>query len=1040
MAIRKSISLIFFLLLVLPAFSQSKIVKDFKSVCDSLSVLIQAKTSVKGDLKMKAVMKRGTYIDIYFTRSLGDLPWKYETYQWFKSTLKELFPEEYGSYRLGGIYCERTKMEKLITSELGFSGEPADSPNKIKDRRYETYPLAVNPDKGIFKEGLSGRHIAVWQSHGRFYDQNNGTWRWQRPCLFQTVEDMFTLGFVLPYLVPMLENAGANVILPRERDYQRAEIITDNDAHFNVDYNTHTDLRRFGKYSETGKWENAGEGFADIKPVYDSLQNPFKYGSARMTECIEPSQNSGKVCSATWTPDIPHRGEYAVYVSYKSLPQSTESAHYTVRHMGGESHFFINQKMGGGTWIYLGTFEFDKGTSGNIYLDNITPSCRKHKSGSVVTADAVKVGGGVGNISRKPSANDLFPAETSGLPRYAEGARYWMQWSGISPEVYSQNEQKNDYRDDFMSRGKWVQELSGGSKANPKGKGRNIPVDMAFAFHSDAGFSPDDSIIGTLGIYTLLCDKSNKFPDGSDRASNRELTDLVQSQIVRDVRAGFDPLWSRRHIWNRSYSESRTTGVPTMLLEMLSHQNFADMKHGLDPAFRFTVSRAVYKGMLKYLSNRYGTEYAVQPLPVNTFSARIIKEEGEFKALLSWKDTPDTLEPTAVSENYILYSRIDGNGFDNGIRIKDIHYSNGHASTKVSIEPGHIYSFKIAAANSGGISFPSEILSIGIPEEYARGGCRENEPLNERAVIVINNFNRVSGPTWFDTPLIAGFDNSTDGGVPYMKDISFIGEMYQTRRDMPYISDDNPGFGASYTGYAGKTVAGNTFDYPYIHGMAILKAGYPFFSAGSQAFVSDSTLRKEAWSADIICGKQVTTKIGRGAISDRYRIFTPEIQDALNEFTSEGGNIIVSGANIGTDIWDRVYPVECDSLFRVKSINFAQKVLGYKWITGHASKSAEVDLKPEKQTGFPCISAQTGFSFWNETNEVCYCVEAPDGLAPYSRKSKSILKYSDSGISAGIIYDSGRYKTVCIGFPLETIREPEVLEAIINSSLKFFSL
>ena len=1040
MAIRKSISLIFFLLLVLPAFSQSKIVKDFKSVCDSLSVLIQAKTSVKGDLKMKAVMKRGSCIDIYFTQSLGDLPWKYETYQWFKSTLKELFPEEYGSYRLGGIYCERTKMEKLITSELGFSGEPADSPNKIKDRRYETYPLAVNPDKGIFKEGLSGRHIAVWQSHGRFYDQNNGTWRWQRPCLFQTVEDMFTLGFVLPYLVPMLENAGANVILPRERDYQRAEIITDNDAHFNVDYNTHTDLRRFGKYSETGKWENAGEGFADIKPVYDSLQNPFKYGSARMTECIEPSQNSGKVCSATWTPDIPHRGEYAVYVSYKSLPQSTESAHYTVRHMGGESHFFINQKMGGGTWIYLGTFEFDKGTSGNIYLDNITPSCRKHKSGSVVTADAVKVGGGVGNISRKPSANDLFPAETSGLPRYAEGARYWMQWSGCDSEVYSQNDQMNDYRDDFMSRGKWVKELSGGSRFNPKEKGRNIPIDMAFAFHSDAGFSSNDSIIGTLGIYTLLCDKSSKFADGSDRMTGRELTDIIQSQVVRDVRAEFDPLWSRRHIWDRSYSESRTTGVPTMLLEMLSHQNFADMKHGLDPEFRFTVSRAIYKGILKYLSSRYSCEYKVQPLPVNSFSASISSANGKYKTRLSWKDTRDTLEPTAVTESYMLYTRIDGGSFDNGVKIHDIQYTDGHVETEIDINPGHIYSFKIAAINAGGISFPSEILSVGIPEDYGKDGCRNGEKVSDRAVIIVNNFDRVSNPAWFDTPQYAGFDNKLDSGVPYIRDISFIGEMYQTRRDMPYISDENPGFGASYTGYAGKQVAGNTFDYPYIHGKAVMKAGYPFFSASAKAFTTDSTLRKEAWSADIICGKQVTTKKGRGAVPDKFRVFTQEMQNTLSDFASEGGNILVSGANIGTDIWDKVFPVECDSTFRAGSIEFAKKVLGYKWVSNYASQSAEVVPVPACNDIFKSRETEHGFNFHNTVNEVSYSVETPDGIAPASRKAASVFKYADSGISAGISYSPGNYKTICFGFPIETIKNQDIIDAILSSSLKFFSL
>ncbi len=34
---------------------------------------------------------------------------------------------------------------------------------------------------------------------------------------------------MLPYLVPMLENSGAVVMLPRERDVQKNEVIVDND-------------------------------------------------------------------------------------------------------------------------------------------------------------------------------------------------------------------------------------------------------------------------------------------------------------------------------------------------------------------------------------------------------------------------------------------------------------------------------------------------------------------------------------------------------------------------------------------------------------------------------------------------------------------------------------------------------------------------------------------------------------------------------------------------------------------------------------------
>ena len=52
----------------------------------------------------------------------------------------------------------------------------------------------------------------------------------------------------------------------------------------------------------------------------------------------------------------------------------------------------------------------------------------------------------------------------------------------------------------------------------------------------------------------------------------------VQDQIVHDLRHEFDSLWSQRSIWDRGYRESRTPSSPSMLLELLSHQNFADMK------------------------------------------------------------------------------------------------------------------------------------------------------------------------------------------------------------------------------------------------------------------------------------------------------------------------------------------------------------------------------------------------------------------------------------------------------------------------------
>ncbi len=79
---------------------------------------------------------------------------------------------------------------------------------------------------------------------------------------------------------------------------------------------------------------------------------------------------------------------------------------------------------------------------------------------------------------------------------------------------------------------------------------------------------------------------------------------------------------------NGDYSESRRPNIPSVLLELLSHQNFLDMQFALDPRFRFEVSRSIYKGMLRFLSVQYNFKYVVQPLPVDHFSVEFINENS----------------------------------------------------------------------------------------------------------------------------------------------------------------------------------------------------------------------------------------------------------------------------------------------------------------------------------------------------------------------------------------------------------------------------
>ena len=952
--IRRFPALLLCLLILLPARGQNvPRARDFRTICDTLGARLERRTSVHQRLSVTKVAQSGKALDLTFNADLSYYPWHTADVEWFRGQLAKEW--KFDGFTPGKIITNHYSLEELATPTLRADGKPSDYIHKTDDPREARSRFIEQVGARTFPKGLSDRYIVLWQSHGRYYDESMDIWTWQRACIHRTVEDMFTQTFVLPLLIPMLENAGAYVMTPRERDTQWREIICDNDRSF--DGPRDGKMRQAGRYGETGTWSDAGEGFADTKPAYTFSDHPFRAGTARQARC----SGSEATARATWTPRITQRGRYAVYISYKSLPASTKAAHYTVRHLGGETEFTVNQRRGGGTWIYLGTFEFAEGSEGQVVLDN------RGASGEVVTADAVKIGGGMGKIERG--------GRTSGMAASAEGAHYWMQWAGADSTLTRGWE--TDYTNDYAARGAWTVMMR---------EQKEIPVDLALAFHTDAGVTPSDSTIGTLAIYTLRCDGEREFSDGRDRIISRTLCDFVQSQVVEDLRLDFDSKWSRRGLWDRSYSEPRTAGVPAMILELLSHQNFSDMKYGLDPAFRFTASRAVYKGMLKALSEIYHCPYVVQPLPPQAFATQL---PGGNKVSLRWKGTPDPKEPTAVSDGYIVYTRIDDGAFDQGVETTE-------TSIELPVQPGHIYSYKVVAYNAGGKSFPSEILSVGIP-----GGSQK------APVLIVNNFDRVSAPAWVESPGFAGFESRLDTGVPYLNDIGYIGENYEFRRSALYVDNEYPGFGASYDDHAGQIIAGNSFDYPYVHGKALLRLGYPFYSMSREAFCA---WEGPVFAVDLICGKQGRTPTGRGEKPDRFGVWPESLTGALRKVVQTGGNLLVSGAAIASD-------PEGDA----RANAFLEEVLGIK-------------LANPFGTNTGCIA---DMPFSKDPNEQIYCVERPDGLKAAGKGAKVWLRYPGSLYAAAVWNQGDNYRTVSLGVPIETVLKDADREWILRQALDY---
>lgn len=826
----------------------------------------------------------------------------------------------------------------------------------------------------------------------------------------------------------MLENAGARVFLPRERDPQTHEVIVDADGSTNG-----------SKYLETGEAIQAAneKGFGLKEPFLFEGENPFQMGQSRQMKADKIGDSQ-----INYTPEIPETGNYAVYVSYSQNDRNVTDAYYTVSHSGGKTSFLVNQTMGGGTWIYLGTFRFEKGIhseTGGVELTN-----QSNETGKQVSVDAVRFGGGMGNIVRgkvedmdklwKLREEKGFAIDSSAWlpfvsqrPRYQEAARYYLQYSGMpdslvyilnNAKVKDLNKEKdaglfakwqranNDYKDDYQSRGEWVDYLMGspnGPSANPKVKGLGIPMDMTMAFHTDAGVTPDSTIIGSLAIYSTNYGPAT-FPNGQSKWASRDLADMVQTQVVNDMRILYDPGWTRRGMWNKQYSEAVRPNVPTFLSEVMSHENFADMVEAQDPRFKFDMGRAFYKGILKFLAYQNHQEYVVEPLPVDHFQMEL---EGS-NIRLSWNPVIDPLEPTAVAKSYRIYTRVENGGFDNGREV------SGPTFLCSNLKPGVIYSFKITAINEGGESFPSENLACSLPTD------------GKKPVLIVNAFDRICGPEAFDNGKYAGFLTAEDEGVAYKNDLSFVGSQYDFNRKSRWKDDDASGFGSCNADQETRVVQGNSFDFPFVHGLAFRNNGFGFISMSYKSFELKNW-DKNAFSAlDIIFGEEKTTKRLYGFAKKDFTLFTPEMREAIAEFVSgNNAKLFLSGAYIGTDL-----ELCGDTLAR----KFAADVLHYKYRTNHASKSGCVYPTNSMRTNFP-----NELHFVQDYNPAIYTVESPDAIEPKGENANVLFRYKGDNKTAGVCFDEN-YHSVALGFPFETITTQKERNELIGQILKYWKM
>ncbi len=749
--------------------------------------------------------------------------------------------------------------------------------------RYNNPQLSQSQSTGA----LSGKTVWLGPGHGWIYYTSLNNYATQRGNTNEVVEDFGSIESINYYLLRYLYNAGANVWSVRERDMNLDEVIVDNDDGAPT-------------YTETGTWATSGT------PGYNGGTYRFLNSAA---------SESG---TAIYTPNIPKAGFYWVSVQYLNSGNRPVDTRYKIQHAGGETIVSIDQEIHGLTWVYLGQFYFDAGTSGSVILTNESSDV-----GQAVIADAVRFGGGMGTIEDC----DVSGVGTSGEPRFEEGAQLYAPFQGY-PTCNGDVSIRPLYAE-------W--ELAKGSTTEQNNA-------CYVSWHTNAG--------GGQGTSSFI-------HDTAPTANSDILQDFVHAELVNDIQGCWDSGWTDRGQKTANFGEIRNLStMPGVLLEVLFHDNSADAGEYTTPEFRQLAAKAVYQGITKYFANQDGVTAVLVP---ETPSHLVAKNTGPGEITVSWDAPIAYCGGGDPATDYSVYMGTHGHGFADGVPTSATSY------TFTGLLPGTTYYFQVAASNAGGQSFPTPTVAARTPQSGST-----NIPY-----LIVDGFDRIDRSS-----AVVQYESAALGNVRRL----FLEHM-------------------------------NAYDYAVEHATAMSGCngcGIAFDGALNEALI-DGNLPIYNGTANYYEG--INWFLGEESTTDRT--FDATEASLVTNYLNNGGNLIVSGAEIGWDIGRAGAGNDNVTFYN----NYLKAAYG-----GDSGNTYDFT-----GTG---IFAGTSGSFDDGTEQ--YDSSYPDRLSTTGGSSIGVNYSGGTGDGAAINY-KGTFGVVNFGFPLETVTSDAVREALMCTSIEYLA-
>lgn len=200
----------------------------------------------------------------------------------------------------------------------------------------------------------------------------------------------------------------------------------------------------------------------------------------------------------------------------------------------------------------------------------------------------------------------------------------------------------------------------------------------------------------------------------------------------------------------------------------------------------------------------------------------------------------------------------------------------------------------------------------------------------------------------------------------------------------------------------------NSFDYVGVHGRALRAAGLHFDSASNEA-VAAGTVRLDRYPV-------VVWILGEESVWDRA--FDTTEQALLAEYLDQGGALLVSGSEIGWDLWE--YGSDADRAF-YRDYLFARYL-------ADTSDSGTVE-------GRGIFAGIGPFDFDYEDYQI-YAANWPECIEALPGATDEMV-YPGTGCAAAVAADNGVYRVIYMGFPFETIYDSRTRHAIMARAMAF---